>query len=277
MTTILNTMASKEGDYKSSLITNQDLLKSTAHRMAINGSLESDLLTMIKGGSDEEDNIMPEDDIKSFMEEQRQRIKNLAEQNALRERKIDNFIGAINQLKVKVATDGAAELNQGGAKYESVIADLMQQEEDSHPMDAKNSKMYIDICDKLGEKVKRPGNPAGDDDDDIEVVRNNTATEQNYKCPMTSALMEDPVKNKVCGHIYSREGIHAWMKSKRNDHPCPVPGCTNTRVTPDQLEDDAYMARMVKRHKRQLDKETEQRAMSQAHDFESDEDDDEMN
>lgn len=274
MTTILNTMTSKKDDYKSSLITNQDLLKSTAHRMAINGSLESNLLSMIK--SDEGDNIFPEDDIKSFMEEQRQRIKNLAEQNALRERKIDNFIGAINQLKVKVATDGAAELGGGEAKYESVIADLMQQEEDNHPMDAKTSEMYIDICDKLGEKVKRPGTAAGDDDD-IEIVRNNTATEQNYKCPMTSKLMEDPVKNKVCGHVYSREGIDVWMKSRRNDHPCPVTGCTNQSVTPGQLEDDAFTARLVKRYKRQQDKETEQRAMSQAHNLEDSDDDDEMN
>ena len=264
MTTILNTMASRESDYKSSLMTNQDLLKSTADRMAIGGALEGNLLTMIKGGPDEDD-IVPEADIQSFLGEQRQRIKNLAAANAKREHKINNFIGAIKQLRNKVATDGAEDTDQGDAKYESIIVELMKQEAGNNPLEAEASEMYMDICDKLGEEVKRGG------DDDIEVVRNNNETETTYKCPLTAQLMEDPVKNKVCGHVYSRDGIHSYLNSRKHKYPCVYPGCTNQRVTQDQLEDDNFTATKVKRYIRAMNAKKEQTAMSQAQDFDSDE------
>ena len=275
MTTILNTMTSKKGDYKEGINKNQALAKAMADRVAINGTLEEDLMSMIKGENDEDESILPEEEIQSFLSEQRERLKSLAAKNAIRDWKIDNFVGAINQLKEKVATDTTGELYEEGTKYEAIIEELMAQEAARNQMDAMDSNMYKEVCEKLGEKVNRAGTNQADDDD-IEVVRNNTATETTFKCPITSTWMEDPVKSKDCSHSYSRAGILHLIHSGKGKCACPVFGCQNKTITAATLEDDLYLAAKVKTSKRRAAAEDEQRAMSQALECDDDEEEEEM-
>lgn len=260
MTTILNTMTSKESDYRTAIATNHANVMSMADQLVINGTVESDLMSMVNNGdNNEEENLLPEEDIQSFLLEQRERLKGIAEKNVDRTRQIDHFIGAINALKSKVANDTTGELNEAGTEYESIIAELMKEEADrDNQMDPKESETYKDLCEKLGEKVKR-----GNDDDDIEVIRNDNGTEvANYKCPITATLMEDPVKSTLCGHIFSKVGIESMFKN--GTCKCPVYGCNNAKITASDLNDDPYTATAVKRQKRKAAQEAEQMALSQA-------------
>jgi len=46
-----------------------------------------------------------------------------------------------------------------------------------------------------------------------------TESTVNLKCPIQGSLMEDPVKNKRCGHVYSKLAIYQHIKI---DRKCPV-------------------------------------------------------
>jgi SUMO ligase MMS21 Smc5/6 complex component len=48
-------------------------------------------------------------------------------------------------------------------------------------------------------------------DDDIQITQN----EINVIDPFTKKRMTDPVKNKICGHVYNRESIDCILKIKK--------------------------------------------------------------
>ena len=55
------------------------------------------------------------------------------------------------------------------------------------------------------------------DDDDEEMLEDVAVTQQevNTKCPYTGQEMTNPVKNKLCGHSYDRDGIMALIKNRK--------------------------------------------------------------
>mmetsp|Transcript_15160 Transcript_15160/g.21077 ORF Transcript_15160/g.21077 Transcript_15160/m.21077 type:complete len:245 (+) Transcript_15160:46-780(+) len=61
----------------------------------------------------------------------------------------------------------------------------------------------------------------GDDEEDLVAVD----MKRNFKCPITGDLLENPVKNQSCGHIYSKEAIYALLKGKQKVK-CPCAGCS---------------------------------------------------
>jgi len=290
MSAVLTTMAAKEGDYKEGTLDNHAQLKVEADRLTANGEFEETLLDM----ADEES----KNQIQTFLQEQRDRTKALSERNQLRIQTIDHFIGAIQKLKADLNNNnddadgtnahGGGELyGNGQTDYEAKIADLMKQQAAEYQKDPKDSDMYKDICEALGEKVHRGGRGGNkknnnddddddDDDDDIEVMRNHNQgnIDAQLKCPFTATWMEDPVKNKQCGHVYSRLGIMDYLKKKANKQ-CPFPGCTNNSIRADQLEDDVYTKNKVRQRIRRLQKEEEAKVMSQAALDMDDDDDDE--
>lgn len=98
-----------------------------------------------------------------------------------------------------------------------------------------------------------------------------------FVCVSPAALLEEPYKNKVCGHVYSKEAILQYIrtqKSKRRPCKCPTAGCANGNVTEDQLEKDAMMEINVNRERRRIDKHRLDMA-SQASQVDDDDDEEE--
>lgn len=93
-------------------------------------------------------------------------------------------------------------------------------------------------------KVHHPDEALPDEaNDDLVVMA--TQDENNLMCPITRKLLVEPVKNPVCGHLYSKEAILAHMKAnKRKGTKCPVAGCA-ADVT--QLEEDREVSYRVER------------------------------
>ncbi|XP_014204538.1 E3 SUMO-protein ligase NSE2 [Copidosoma floridanum] len=60
------------------------------------------------------------------------------------------------------------------------------------------------------------------EDDDIEMTQDDV----NVIDPFTKKRMTDPLKNKVCGHIYDRESVVQMLKLNDKTR-CPVVGCSN--------------------------------------------------
>jgi hypothetical protein len=271
---MLDSIARKENSYKEGIQQNHLLCKTAANRLyKETGDLEETLMMMVKDSS----SIIGEDEVQAFLEEQRGRLQKLAESNVLRERTVDTFVSSVKRLQQEV---GSAQSRQSQNEssdenvvdYEARLNELMDQE------DVRREPTRLPVaqetyCRELGtelgmkdvfEKAKR----ANDDDDDIEVMMGSRTAVQ-LKCPVTSQFLEEPVKNKLCGHVFSKRGIMHMLKS--GPCRCPVAGCTNSRVTQEQLEDDAATALLVRREIRKLQAADKAKASQAADLVDSDE------
>ena len=120
---------------------------------------------------------------------------------------------------------------------------------------------HCEICTELGEQ------PAARDEE-IEVMRTEGSDASNLKCPITTLMLEDPVKSSNCTHLYSRVAIENQIR--RGDRKCPVPGCSNHQLSLADLTPDSGAEFMVRRELRRLQMERENQ-ISQTVDDDSDE------
>lgn len=73
--------------------------------------------------------------------------------------------------------------------------------------------------------------------------------EEALYCPITKKPFEEPLRNKLCNHCYSKEAVHQ-MLARRSSIKCPVGGCTK-QVMMENLILDRELARRVKRKMKQ--------------------------
>jgi hypothetical protein len=269
---MLDSIARKESSYKEGIKQNHVLCKTAAQRLyKDSGDLEETLMMMAKDSS----SIIGEDEVQAFLEEQRGRLKKLAQQNVLRERTVDTFVSSVRRLQQQVGSAQSSDENV--IDYEARLNEIMDKEDkrlEPTRLQVAQEAYCRELGQELGEKdVFEKKNSA--DDDDIEVVRNanGSRSSTSLKCPVTSQFLEDPVKNKLCGHVFSKRGIEHMLNSARPHGPCrcPVAGCTNGNVTRDQLEDDSATALLVRREIRKLEAADKARASQAADLVDSDE------
>ncbi len=252
----------KEQEYKSCIHAQHVTTTFLADAIALDGLVEKAIFGTLEDGSAEKE------DFKSFLETQRNKAKALTEKHISSTRYVDAFISAVKHVKRDIETgvhSNAPQVpqDQNGVKAESNappdFGDILsrqvekQKTEDSATyLDMKDEPMMKRLREKLREKVA-----GDDDDDDVQFEVQNTESEAQYKCPMTGKLFEDPVRNKLCGHVYDRRGIIFQLQNKKTH--CPFPGCRNQNVTMSQLEDDLEMKMKVERFKKRAERERKQR------------------
>ena len=73
--------------------------------------------------------------------------------------------------------------------------------------------------------------------------------EEALNCPITRKPFEDPVRNKLCNHCYSKAAV-CQMLTRRSSIKCPVGGCTKQVVLPNLIP-DRELARRVRRKMKQ--------------------------
>jgi len=96
-------------------------------------------------------------------------------------------------------------------------------------------------------------NEASDAESEIEVM----AERIDLKCPITQALMQDPVTSAKCPHSFEREAIlqmiqqsqtttlgEPWRRGMPKTIPCPVCGVI---LTPEDLQRNPVLVRKIKR------------------------------
>merc|ERR1712200_127364 len=111
-----------------------------------------------------------------------------------------------------------------------------------------------------GPKKKRkkaaPSTPPPDSsDDDLIVVK----TEHNTIDPITKKEIEEPVKNKLCGHVYEKSSIYSMIELARSQSKsvrCPYLGCNQKDFTKKDLLKD----KEVKEHIEKVRDEREEEA-----------------
>lgn len=70
-------------------------------------------------------------------------------------------------------------------------------------------------------------------DDDMEMTY---GTKRNLKCPLTLLVFKEPMRNKICPHVFSREAIEGMIRV-HGSCECPVPGCGKILRLGDLLPD----------------------------------------
>ena len=266
----------KEAEYRSGIKKIQASALLLAESLALKGDIESSLLQHHRDG---DSSNAQKSEVESFLTDQRNRLKALCEGNVKRMRGIDNFIKALGNVRDEVQQrdfqedqQRRAALDSGGQNdavngeeedlpdYEASILGkieenkMRQQEEETGIQDEDFSRQ---IRDRLGEKVnkrrkRRSGADDDDDDEELEIIRNQDA-EISLKCPITGQLFEDPVKNNICQHVYSRAGLEHLLKSKK--YNCPMPGCNNDKLTLSQVEKDYETEKRVRNHQRKIEQD----------------------
>ena len=92
-------------------------------------------------------------------------------------------------------------------------------------------KKYNDnkITKELNDLLKNKKRKANDDDD-LEVV-NDGLKEGDFKCPITAAFFERPMKHKNCKHRIDENALQSLCAKGRNEMSgkmkCPHPGCSS--------------------------------------------------
>ena len=104
--------------------------------------------------------------------------------------------------------------------------------------------------------IHHPNQPLPDDED-TEVFAMPAA--ESFICPLTKKEFVHPVKCSNCPHVFERDAILNWIKTKRHGPRgtpvlCPQAGCRQT-VAEGSLSDAVDVARRLRKKKEELEDE----------------------
>ncbi|KAL6057015.1 E3 SUMO-protein ligase NSE2 [Balamuthia mandrillaris] len=153
------------------------------------------------------------------------------------EREVQNHIQAITDARNGIASNNRIE------DVEEFLENR-KRELASEEVDHRSHPKYREFIQKVW-AVKHPNEALPDLGEDFMVV----TQDLNILCPITRKELEEPFKNQVCGHCYSKEAILEYLRTRRGKRECPVAGCSAS-VTKKSLEHDVDMERKIRQIKR---------------------------
>ncbi|KAG0694527.1 hypothetical protein DFH29DRAFT_1072874 [Suillus ampliporus] len=94
----------------------------------------------------------------------------------------------------------------------------------------------------INDFIPREEGDESDDDDDLEIG----GVTQDFKCPITLTMLENPMKSSTCGHAFSGDAIRDYLKRcPPAGKSCPAAGCSQ-RLTMAMLVADSSLEKRVK-------------------------------
>ena len=254
---LLQTARAKESTYREYINRNQAKCKATAHRF----HEDSEDVTLLRKLAVGDDPVLTEEEVENFLQEQRTRLQNIARENVRANRVVDHFLESLSQLQGQLQQQQGQADDETIEDYHQIIQNFMKQHSRNDEIAMDQEELYRQVCSIMGQDL------ASNADEEIQVMGQPQAA--SLTCPITTVLLEDPVKSTVCQHTYSRAAITAHIAGHHNQ--CPVPGCHNDKLTMKELVKDDEMEIMVRREKRRLERQEGQR-MTQTVDDEEDDD-----
>ena len=279
LTAATESIARRHHDYLVPIHNTHSLAKTAADRLKVQGEIEQLLKEL---GHHE-----PE-----WLQAQRQRLLQLGASNDEMTHHVGTFVTAIRDLgnnnnrETNGDDDDEEEATTTPLDYEQLLQQGMQDQQLLTSTDNKNNNSHSTndmMAKEIRSKLELP--PLNDQDQDDEedqelqvVTGGHTSSTSaalfRLKCPLTGTLLEDPVKNSVCGHAYSKAAIVDHLRRARTK-VCPMVGCHNKQVTNDQLVPDLELTQLVRRHKRRSDANKERHDLTQIlEDVDNQDDDD---
>lgn len=213
-----------------------------------------------------------------WLREQREGLVKAAKDTIHSQREIDYFTDALAALRdeaLQSSNDDNGDVIDN-IDYETVLPEKMKEIRDARSgmeLDLEEEEVVLTLRKALGESVASSAKKEPDDDE-LELVEPTMPAGQDLQCPFLGKLLEEPLKNNICQHVYSRRGLQSYLKSRgRSSAPCPIPGCANRNITANQCLPDMGMKMKVKRYQRGLAANKE-KLSQRAIDIDGDDDDD---
>lgn len=98
--------------------------------------------------------------------------------------------------------------------------------------DAEEDEVIVIVMDQTSKRAASA--VAVDIDGDDNDVAGQARFIANPECPLTGAAFDkmdrrDIVRNKLCGHLYSKEAVSVYLASKSGTRcTCPMAGCSRS-------------------------------------------------
>eukprot|EP01112_Ceratiomyxa_fruticulosa_P018511 TRINITY_DN5928_c0_g2_i1.p1 TRINITY_DN5928_c0_g2~~TRINITY_DN5928_c0_g2_i1.p1 ORF type:complete len:237 (+),score=66.29 TRINITY_DN5928_c0_g2_i1:166-876(+) len=152
------------------------------------------------------------------------------------------------KIQIEALSEVKRAIQRGDRSHMDQLLDSNLKTQRSHKEHNKNNfkqhPKYKEFQQKVW-AVNNPDEPLPEEEGEDLVVM---TQQEKVICPVTRKEMEEPLKNTVCGHTYSKAGITSLLRGKRSN-PCPVAGC-NKQVSMSTLERDVEAELQVKQNKR---------------------------
>jgi SUMO ligase MMS21 Smc5/6 complex component len=198
------------------------------------------------------------------LEQQKERLVKTAEVNVEQQRQIQAFVSGLQRVQQTLLQQGQHEEKD----YSEVLAEEMKKAKDEQAAEQLEMHqeplvraMQTTLCMKVS--AASGGNES---DNDVEVMPTGS-TAQGLKCPISLSYFADPVKSKVCGHVYSKDFLRQLLDQHgHRGMACPISGCVNRHLTMETCQPDRITQQKVNRHLRNQAAAEEVR-MSQAVDL----------
>ncbi|XP_069813209.1 E3 SUMO-protein ligase NSE2 [Dendropsophus ebraccatus] len=173
---------------------------------------------------------------------------------AIMNRDMKQYIDAVEETIRKIKRDPPEEIPD--------LKQLVHQTYDAHreknnEEELKKTNKFFQFKEQLRDLWKQMGVSQSadqateeEDDEDIEVTQNIP----NLTCPITQVEMENPVKNKVCGHSYEKKAIERMIQNrhlKSKNARCPKIGCAVYDMSISDLIPDNALKRAIEILKKQ--------------------------
>lgn len=93
------------------------------------------------------------------------------------------------------------------------------------------------------------------EDDDLEMTYH---SKRSLKCPITMMTYENPVRSKVCPHIFSRDAVMEMISRNSGQIKCPVAGCDKRLTASTMIRDRDTERRLREEEEEDMDDQGEE-------------------
>jgi len=175
------------------------------------------------------------------------------------EARVGKHIAALAEVKDKIPE----VLDQDdGPELTDLFKQILGQYEKQTEASLKKHPKYRDFRLKVW-RVHHPNEALPEEQNSDLVVMSQKNDE--YICPLTKITLVNPMKNRNCGHYYSKTAILEFLKSARQKG-CPVAGCS-ALITKSTLEDDLDLERRIRRMQKKKKKQSDEDEAQSAEDL----------
>ncbi|CAM9630834.1 unnamed protein product [Chrysoparadoxa australica] len=206
---------------------------------------------------------LPEEEVNNLKKE----VESLAEEQFDAKKIVEDHVKAIDAVSRNIQVANYSQLDaiesiKAVEDYSEAIAkkaqDLRKEGVQDDPTKDERYKAVM--------RIIKP-DEAMDEDEDLVVMEGNTS----LICVLTSAMLEEPVKSTICGHVFSKKAMMRHIQVLKGNAPCPVGGCSS-RVRAKDLEPDKEMESRIRIAKR-VESQTQQSQGTEGEVVDTDDDD----
>jgi len=193
-------------------------------------------------------------------EPQKTEIRNAMQEYVELERELKDNVTMLGEIQSRIA-QGEAETFEPKLP---IFAEqrLGEMKEGWQSSDIREHDWTLEVNDILGGGGAVNNNDEEDSDDDIAI----DSVHETFKCPITAAVINHPVRSKTCpGRCYYEKAAiqSAIKKAQGKVMTCPKAGCT-TKIQLSDLVEDKGLERRIARATKQRQKDN---TMQQDDDF----------